>query len=77
MRREGGGIGTGMGGESDERMRAMRRPDSHGAIPTARQKMVLGYQVPMHAEDLAVMFLPVLDGEVVKIAVEELYAAVA
>lgn len=31
----------------------------------------------MHAEDLAVVFLPVLDGEVVQVVVEELDTAIS
>lgn len=34
--RKRGGVGAAMCGESDEGMRAMRRPDSYSAVPTAR-----------------------------------------
>lgn len=55
----------------------MRRPDADGTVPTARTECVLGYEIPVDAEDLAIMFFPVLDGEVFQIAVEKLDAAVA
>jgi hypothetical protein len=55
----------------------MRRPDADGAVPTARAECVLGYEIPVDTEDLAIMFFPVLDWEVFQIAVEELNAAIA
>lgn len=58
-------------------MRAMRRPDSDGAVPATRAEPVLRDEVPVYAEDLAVVFFPVLDGEVVEIGIEEFDTAIA
>lgn len=77
MRGEGGGIGAAMRGESEEGMRPVRCPNPHRTIPATRQEAVFGYQVPVDAEDFAIVFFPVLDGEVVQVAVEELDAAVS
>lgn len=77
MRRERGRIGTAMGGEGEKGVRTMRRPDANGAVPAGRAETVFGDEIPMYAEDFAVVFSPVLDGEIVQIAVEELDAAIA
>lgn len=77
MWRERGGIGTAMRGESEERVRAMRRPDANGTVPAGRAETVFGDEIPVYAEDFAVVFSPVLDGEIVQVAVEELDAAIA
>lgn len=77
MRREGGRVGAAVGGQGDEGVRPVRGPDADGAVPAAGAEGVLCDEVPADAEDLAIMFLPVLDGEVVERAVEELDAAVA
>lgn len=55
----------------------MRRPDANGAVPAAGAEAVFGDEVPIYAEDFAVVLAPVLDWEVVEGAVEELDAAVA
>lgn len=77
MRREGGRVGATMDGENNEGLRAMRRPDSYSTVPTAGYKAIFRDHVPVHAEDLAIVFLPVLDREVVQVRVEELDAAIA
>lgn len=77
MRCEGGGIGATMDGENNEGLRTMRRPDSYGAVPTAGYEAIFRDHVPVDAEDLAIVFLPVLDREVVQVRVEELDAAIA
>lgn len=48
-----------------------------GAIPGTRAKCVLGDEVPMNGEDLPLMLLPGLDGELVERYVEELNGAIA
>jgi hypothetical protein len=42
MRTEGGRVGAAVGGEGEEGLWAMRRPDSDGAIPTAGAEAVFG-----------------------------------
>lgn len=66
-----------MCGEGEKRMRPMRRPDADGAVPTAGAECVLGYEIPVDTEDLAIMFFPILDREVFQIAIKELNAAIA
>lgn len=65
MRRKGGGIGAAVCGKRKERLRAMRRPNAHGTVPTRRTEAVFCDEIPVHAEDLAVVLSPILDGEVV------------
>lgn len=67
---EGCGVGTAVGGEGEEGLWAMRRPDSYSAIPTAGAESVFGDEVPVDAEDLPCVFFPVLNGVVIGCAVE-------
>ena len=59
-----------MGGEGEEGLRAMRRPDSYRAVPTAGAEAVFGDEVPVDAENLPGVFFPALDGEVIGRAIE-------
>lgn len=77
VRREGSRVGAAVRGQGQEGGRAFGRPDLDGAVPAAGAEAVLGDQVPVHGEDLAVVLAPVLHGEVVERAVEQLDAAVA
>lgn len=77
VRAEGGGIGAAVGGEGEEGLWTMRRPNAYRAIPTAGAEAVFGDEVPINAEDLACMFFPVLNGVVVGRSVEQLDAAIA
>lgn len=70
MRREGCGVCTAVGGEGEEGLGAMRRPDSDGAIPTTGTEAVFGDEVPVDAEDLPGVFSPVRDRVVISCAVE-------
>lgn len=58
-------------------MRAIGRPDAHCPVPTTTAKTILRDEVPVHAEDFAIVLFPVLDGEVGNPGVEELDATVA
>lgn len=73
---ESGGVGAAVSREGDEGVRTFRRPDAHGAIPAARAEAVLCNQVPVHAEDFAVVLFPVLHGEVVQVAIKELHTTI-
>lgn len=55
----------------------MRRPDPNSAVPAARAEAVFGNEIPVHTEHLALVLLPLLDGEFIRRAVEELDAAVS
>jgi hypothetical protein len=70
MRAEGGGIGAAVSREREEGLWAMRRPNADCAIPTAGAEAIFSDQVPIHTEDLAGMFLPVLNRVVVGRGVE-------
>lgn len=74
---KGGAVCATVCRQSDERVRPLRGPDAHGAIPAARAKGILCYKIPGYTEYFAIMLFPVLNGEVVECAVEELNAAVA
>lgn len=65
MRRKGCGIGAAVRGERNERLWAMRGPNAHGTVPTRRTEAVFCYEIPVYAKDLAIVFSPTLDGEVV------------
>jgi hypothetical protein len=56
--------------KGDERMRTMRGPDAHSPVPTARAETILRDEIPVYAEDFAVVFFPVLNGVVVQVAIE-------
>lgn len=74
---EGCGVCAAVRGKGEERLRAMRRPNSYSAVPTAGAESVFGDEVPIHAEDFPGVFLPVLNRVVICCAVEQLDAAVA
>lgn len=57
-------------------MRAVWCPHAHCPVPTTTAETVLCDEVPVHAEDFAVVLFPVLDWEVGDSGVEELDASV-
>lgn len=77
MRAEGGGISAAVGGESEEGLWTMRRPNTHCAIPTAGAEAIFSDEIPVDTEDFSCMFLPVLNREIVGRGVEQLDAAIA
>ena len=52
-------------------------PDSHSAIPAARAKPFLIDEVPVNTMYVAAVLFPVLDGEVISCAVEQLDTTIA
>jgi hypothetical protein len=72
MRAEFGRVCAGVCGERGQAGTRVRVPDLDGPIPTARQKRVFSYEVPVHREDLPCMLLPGLYGEFGQVDVEEL-----
>lgn len=74
---ESGRVGAAVSGEGKERMRTVRRPDAHSAIPAAGAEAVLRNQVPIDAEHFAVVLLPVLHREVIHVDIEQLDASIA
>lgn len=45
-------------------------PDAHSTVPAAGAETVFRDKIPVHTEDFAVVFLPILDGEVVQVAIK-------
>lgn len=77
MRRKSRAVRAAMRRQSEEGMRPIGRPHAHCPVPTTTAETVLRDEVPVHAEDFAVVLFPVLDWEVGDLRVEELDASVA
>lgn len=76
MWREGCGVSAAVCGKSDERMRTIGSPDAHSTVPAAGTETVFRDEIPVHTEDFTVVFFPILDGEVIQVAIEQLNATV-